>query len=80
VPVFGDGCEGVADAPFARPFGFPDGHIGSVIYVAILALLFAPPERWVWIALLALSTAAMIANVLGVCDMMNFGSFCPARI
>ena len=37
-PIFGDGCEGVGDAPFARPFGIPDGYIGAALYVAILAL------------------------------------------
>ena len=31
-PGFADGCEGVADAPFARPFGIPDGFIGAVLY------------------------------------------------
>jgi uncharacterized membrane protein len=75
-PIFGDGCEGVADAPFARPFGIPDGYIGAVLYVVILALLFAPPARWVWIALLVLSAAATLANILGVRDMMNFGQYC----
>ena len=75
-PIFGDGCEGVADAPFARPFGIPDGYIGAGLYVAILALLLAPPERWVWIALLALSAVATLANIGGVRDMMNFGSYC----
>src|SRR5712691_3461828 len=63
-PIFGDGCEGVADAPFARPFGIPDGYIGAVLYVVILALLFAPPVRWVWIALLVLSAAATLANIV----------------
>lgn len=75
-PIFGEGCEGVADAPFARPFGIPDGYIGAVLYVVVLALLLAPPVRWVWIALLVLSGAATLANVLGVRDMMNFGSYC----
>jgi uncharacterized membrane protein len=75
-PVFGDGCEGVADAPFARPFGIPDGYIGAGLYVVILALLLGPPERWVWITLLALSSVAALANILGVRDMMNFGSYC----
>src|SRR5690242_5293402 len=72
-PVFGEGCEGVADAPFARPFGIPDGYIGAGLYVVILALLLAPAQRWDWIALLALSAFATIANILGVYDMMNFG-------
>lgn len=75
-PIFGDGCEGVADAPFARPFGIPDGYIGAVLYVVILALLLFPPGRWVWIALLALSAAATLANIVGVRDMINFGSYC----
>ena len=75
-PIFGDGCEGVADAPFARPFGIPDGYIGAVLYVVVLALLFAPPVGWVWIALLGLSAAATLANIVGVYDMMNFGGYC----
>jgi uncharacterized membrane protein len=75
-PVFGQGCEGVADAPFARPFGIPDGYIGAVLYLVILALLLAPPGRWVWIALLVLAGAATLANILGVRDMMNFGGYC----
>src|SRR6267154_1992311 len=66
-PIFGDGCEGVADAPFARPFGIPDGYIGAVLYVVVLALLFAPP---------VLSAAATLANIVGVYDMMNFGGYC----
>ena len=77
-PIFAEGCEGVADAPFARPFGIPDGYIGDVVYVVILLLLLllAPAERWVWIALLALSILATLANILGVRDMVNLGSFC----
>ena len=75
-PVFSEGCEGVADAPFARPFGIPDGYIGAVLYLVILALLLAPHGRWVWIALLLLSGAATLANILGVRDMMNFGGYC----
>jgi len=75
-PIFGDGCEGVADAPFARPFGIPDGYIGAVLYVLIAALLLAPAGRWVWFALLALSGLATLANIIGVRDMMNLGSFC----
>jgi uncharacterized membrane protein len=70
------GCEGVANAPFARPFGIPDGFIGAVLYVVIIALLLAPPARWGWIALLVLSGAATLANVLGVRDMMIFGGYC----
>lgn len=75
-PIFADGCEGVADAPFARPFGIPDGYIGAVLYVLIAALLLAPAGRWVWFALLALSALATLANIIGVRDMINLGSFC----
>ena len=75
-PLFAKGCEVVADAPFARPFGIPDGYIGAVLYVIILALLLVPGSLWVWIALLGLSALATIANILGVRDMMNLGSFC----
>jgi uncharacterized membrane protein len=75
-PVFGEGCEGVADAPFARPFGIPDGYIGAVLYSVIVGLLLAPPGRWLWITLVTLSGLATLANILGVRDMMNFGSYC----
>jgi uncharacterized membrane protein len=74
-PVFDKGCEAVANAPFARPFGIPDGFIGTGLYVAILVLL-VPQARWTWIALLILSALATIANAVGVRDMMNLGSFC----
>jgi uncharacterized membrane protein len=76
-PLFAKGCEAVADAPFARPFGIPDGFIGAGLYVVIMLLLLAPVEkRWVWIALLSLSVLATLANALGVRDMANLGSFC----
>ena len=75
-PIFADGCEGVADAPFARPFGIPDGYIGAGLYLAILALLLFPAARWVWIVLLSLAILATIANAIGVRDMVNLGSFC----
>jgi uncharacterized membrane protein len=75
-PFLGEGCEGVANAPFARPFGIPDGYIGAVLYVVIVVLLLAPLERWGWIALLVLSTVATLANILGVRDMMIFGGYC----
>jgi len=75
-PIFADGCEGVADAPFARPFGIPDGYIGTVLYTLIAVLLLAPTGRGIWFTLLALSGVATVANIMGVRDMMNLGSFC----
>ncbi|EFI52741.1 vitamin K epoxide reductase family protein [Afipia sp. 1NLS2] len=75
-PFLGEQCEGVADAPFARPFGIPDGYIGAALYIVILGLLIAPPARWTWIALLVLAVTATAANVLGIRDMMNFGGYC----
>jgi uncharacterized membrane protein len=75
-PIFKDGCEGVADAPFARPFGVPDGYIGGALYALMVVLLLVPPGRWVWIGLVVLSGVAALANIVGVRDMMNLGSFC----
>jgi uncharacterized membrane protein len=75
-PILADGCEGVADAPFARPFGIPDGYIGAVLYALIAILLLGPTGRGIWFALLALSGLATVANIVGVRDMMNLGSFC----
>jgi uncharacterized membrane protein len=75
-PLFG-GCEAVADAPFARPLGVPDGFIALGLYGVILVLLLAP-GRPVWLAwtLLALAALATLGNALGVWDMMRLGSFC----
>ena len=73
-PGFGDGCEVVADAPFARPFGMPDGYIAAALYGVIVLLLFGPIDSdWIWIPLSALAT---IANVQGVRDMMKLGRYC----
>jgi len=76
-PVFGKGCEAVADAPFARPFGVPDGYIAAVLYSIILILLLGPVEKqWVRIPLLVLVGLATLANALGVRDMAQLGHFC----
>jgi uncharacterized membrane protein len=76
-PVFGKGCEAVADAPFARPFGVPDGYIAAVFYLIIFLLLLGPVEKlWVWIPLLILAALATLGNALGVRDMARLGHFC----
>jgi uncharacterized membrane protein len=76
-PVFAKGCEAVADAAFAKPFGIPDGYIAAVLYAVILLLLMGATGRlWIWIPLLVLAAAATLANFLGVRDMINLGSFC----
>ena len=76
-PVFHKGCEAVADAAFAKPFGIPDGYIAVGLYTAMIFLLFGPVERlWIWIPLLVLASLATLANFLGVRDMANLGSFC----
>ena len=76
-PLFG-GCEAVANAPFARPFGVPDGLIALALYGLILVLLLAPDPRPVWLTwtLLSLGFLAALGNALGVWDMTRLGSFC----
>lgn len=75
-PLFG-GCEAVADAPFARPFGVPDGFIALGLYAVLLALLFVPVRpAWLNWSLLALAALAALGNALGVWDMTRLGSFC----
>ncbi len=67
-PVFGKGCEVVADAPFARPFGIPDGYIAAVLYGIILVLLLGPVEKlWIWIPLLVLVGLATTGNKIDIC-------------
>jgi uncharacterized membrane protein len=78
-PLNGKGCEAVADAPFARPFGVPDGFVGAVLYgiMLVLVVLVVPSgQRWAWIALVVLGVLAVVANVIGVYDMSRLGSFC----
>jgi len=76
-PLLGDGCRAVADAPFAHPYGIPDGHIGAALYGIILALLLVPSRhRWAWVALMVLGVLATYANVKGVYDMVTLGAFC----
>jgi uncharacterized membrane protein len=76
-PVFDKGCEAVADAGFAKPFGIPDGYIAAVLYGVIFLLLTGPTTKlWIWVPLLVLAFAAALANFLGVRDMVNLGSFC----
>jgi uncharacterized membrane protein len=76
-PLFG-GCEAVADAPFARPFGVPDGFIAFGFYTLIVLLLLVQPSRPAWLTwtLLGLAALAALGNVLGVWDMTLLGSFC----
>jgi uncharacterized membrane protein len=76
-PITGYGCRTVADAPFARPFGIPDGYLGAGLYGLILLLLLIPAQgRGTWLTLLGLAGLATLANILGVRDMMNLGAFC----
>ena len=76
-PVFAKGCEAVADAAFAKPFGIPDGYIATALYAVIFVMLMGATGRlWIWIPLLVLAAAATLANFLGVRDMINLGSFC----
>ena len=73
-PLLKHGCEAVADAPFARPFGIPDGFIASVMYGLLILLAFLGPQIiWVRYSLRAL---AVLANVLGVFDMARLGAYC----
>ena len=76
-PIFGKGCEAVADARFARPLGIPDGFIAAVLYGIVLLLLLGPVEKlWIWIPLIVLVGFATIANALGVRDMAQLGHYC----
>jgi uncharacterized membrane protein len=76
-PLLKHGCEAVADAPFARPFGIPDGFIATVMYGLILALALVNPDiRWIRYSIRGLALLAALANFLGVVDMTRLGAFC----
>jgi uncharacterized membrane protein len=76
-PLLKHGCEAVADAPFARPFGIPDGLIAAAIYgLLILVALFGAHISWARYVLRGLAIVAGLANILGVYDMSRFGAYC----
>src|ERR1700761_5678740 len=62
-PLLKHGCEAVADAPFARPFGIPDGFIASAMYGALVLLAFVAAQTpWGRLPLRALAGLAVAAN------------------
>ena len=76
-PLLKHGCEAVADAPFARPFGIPDGLIAAAIYGLLIVLaLFGEHVAWSHHAIRGLAIVAGLANVLGAYDMSRFGAYC----
>ncbi len=76
-PLLKHQCEVVADAPFARPFGIPDGFIAAAMYTVLLALTLSHPEmRWIRYSIRGVALLAMLANLLGVVDMNRLGAYC----
>jgi uncharacterized membrane protein len=75
-PLLKKGCEAVADAPFARPFGVPDGFIAAALYGVVIVLACVPAGDWVRYALRTLAAVAAAANILGVWDMNRLGAWC----
>lgn len=76
-PLLKKGCEAVADAPFARPFGIPDGLIAAAMYAAIIVLALANARAsWALYSIRTLTILAAAANVMGVFDMARLGAWC----
>src|SRR5579862_1718247 len=77
-PLLKHGCEAVADAPFARPFGIPDGFIAAVLYGVLTALALLNPHTAAWVryGIRGAAIIAAAANALGVVDMTRLGAFC----
>ncbi|MGA2882653.1 MAG: vitamin K epoxide reductase family protein [Bryobacteraceae bacterium] len=76
-PLLKHGCEVVADAPFARPFGIPDGFIAAGLYgVLVLFALISPEMQGIRYSVRGLALLAAIANVVGVVDMTRLGAYC----
>lgn len=76
-PLLGHGCEAVADAPFARPFGIPDGFIAVCLYAMLIVFaLLNPHIAWVRYLIRGIAVLAALANIVGVVDMSRFGAYC----
>ena len=76
-PLLRGGCEAVADAPFARPFGIPDGFIAAALYgVVIVAAWGAPQVPVTGYFVRTIAIVAALANALGVFDMARLGAYC----
>ena len=63
-PLLKHGCEAVADAPFARPFGIPDGFIAAAMYGLLILLAVASRVRWIRYSIRGVALLAMLANLL----------------
>ena len=74
-PGFGSGCESVALAPFAWPFGVADGLLGAA-FCGLLCALAMIRRREAAAALIGLSAAWVILNLLGLAEMQKLGAFC----
>ena len=75
-PILKHGCEAVADAPFARPFGIPDGFLAVGMYGVVIVLALFTPAAGIRYTLRALTILAAVANGLGVFDMKRLGAWC----
>jgi uncharacterized membrane protein len=75
-PIFKHSCEAVADAPFARPFGIPDGFLAAGLYAVLILLALITPANWLRYSIRSLAIFAALANILGVFDMKRLGAWC----
>jgi uncharacterized membrane protein len=76
-PLLGHGCEAVADASFARPFGIPDGFIGAGLYGLLIGVALLNPQiAWVRYCIRGVAVVAAFVNILGVIDMSRLGAYC----
>src|SRR3954447_16910119 len=64
-PILKKGCEAVADAPFARPFGIPDGFLAAGMYGLVIFLSLFTPGASLRYSVRALAIIAAAANGMG---------------
>jgi uncharacterized membrane protein len=75
-PIFKHSCEAVADAPFARPLGIPDGFLAAGLYAVLILLALFTPAAWLRYTIRSLAIFAALANTLGAFDMKRLGAWC----
>jgi hypothetical protein len=75
-PIFGRGCDTVADAPFAHLGGVSNALILAGLYGSLILLaVLEPSAKWVRHSIQGIALLIAAANLFGMADMMHIGTY-----